>query len=118
VRTPSRALTTVAAGVLTLDAALLAVAGVALDRWPLLVGGGVCAVLALLVALEPVGVASRLLRPLAALALPAWVVWLVVIATSLWRSDAVTGTGPRLTWRTGAWAATLWVLLTVPALLG
>lgn len=50
-RTPSRALTTVAAGVLTLDAALLAVAGVALDRWPLLVGGGVCAVLALLVAL-------------------------------------------------------------------
>jgi len=51
VRTPSRALTTVAAGVLTLDAALLAVAGVALDRWPLLVGGGVCAVLALLVAL-------------------------------------------------------------------
>jgi hypothetical protein len=46
------------------------------------------------------------------------VVWLVVIAASLWRSDAVTGTGPRLTWRTGAWAGTLWVLLTVPALLG
>jgi hypothetical protein len=74
--------------------------------------------LALLVALEPVGVAPRLLGALAALAFPAWVVWLVVIAASLWRSDAVTGTGPRLTWRTGAWAGALWVLLTVPALLG
>lgn len=74
--------------------------------------------LALVVALEPVGVAPRLLGPLAALAFPAWVVWLVVIAASLWRSDAVTGTGPRLTWRTGTWAGTLWVLLTVPALLG
>ena len=50
-RTPSRALTTIAVGVLLLDAALLAVAGVTLDRWPLLVGGGICAVLALLVAI-------------------------------------------------------------------
>lgn len=50
-RTPSRALTTVAVGVLVLDAALLAIAGVALDRWALLVGAAACAVLALLVAL-------------------------------------------------------------------
>lgn len=74
--------------------------------------------LAFLVALEPVGVAPRLLGPLPGLALPAWVVWLVVTATSLWRTDPVTGAGPRLTWRTGVWACTLWVLLTVPALLG
>lgn len=73
--------------------------------------------LALLVALEPVGVAPRLLGPLADLAFPAWVVWLVVIAASLWRADPATGTGPRLTWRTGVWAATLWVLLAAPALL-
>jgi hypothetical protein len=51
VRTPSRALTTVAAGVLVLDAVLLAIAGVALDRWALLVGAAACGVLALLVAL-------------------------------------------------------------------
>ena len=50
-RAPSRALTTIAVGVLVLDAALLAIAGVALDRWSLLVGGAACAVLALLVAL-------------------------------------------------------------------
>ncbi|HXV89926.1 MAG TPA: hypothetical protein VD707_01070 [Gemmatimonadales bacterium] len=50
-RTPSRALTTIAVGVLVLDAALLAIAGVALDRWSLLVGGAACSVLALLVAL-------------------------------------------------------------------
>lgn len=74
--------------------------------------------LALLVALEPVGVAPRVLGPLAALAFPAWVVWLVVIAASLWRSDPAIGTGPRLTWRTGVWAATLWALLAVPGLLG
>jgi len=74
--------------------------------------------LAFLLALEPVGVAPRLLGPLVDLAFPAWVVWLVVTATSLWRTDPATGAGPRLTWRTGAWAATLWVLLTVPVLLG
>lgn len=50
-RTPSRALTTVAVGVLVLDAALLAIAGLALDRWALLVGAAACGVLALLVAL-------------------------------------------------------------------
>ena len=80
--------------------------------------GLVLAPLALLVALEPVGVAPRLLGPLADVAFPAWMVWLVVIAASLWRSDPASGAGPRLTWRTGVWAGTLWVLLTVPALLG
>lgn len=50
-RTPSRALTTVAVGVLLLDAALLAIAGVTLDRWALLAGAAACAVLALLVGL-------------------------------------------------------------------
>lgn len=73
--------------------------------------------LALFIALEPVGVAPRLLGPLAGLAFPAWVVWLVVIAASLWRAEPATGTGPRLTWRTGVWAGILWVLLTVPGLL-
>ena len=50
-RTPSRALTTIAVGVLLLDAALLAIAGLALDRWSIVAGGAACAVLALLVAL-------------------------------------------------------------------
>ena len=50
-RTPSRTLTTVGVGVLLLDAALLAIAGVALDRWALLAGGAAFALLALLVAL-------------------------------------------------------------------
>ena len=50
-RAPSRTLTTVAVGVLLLDAILLAVAGFALDRRSLVVWGAVCAALALAVAL-------------------------------------------------------------------
>lgn len=48
---PSRTLTTVAVGVLLLDAVLLGIAGVALDRRALVLWGVVCGVLAALVAL-------------------------------------------------------------------
>jgi hypothetical protein len=72
--------------------------------------------LAALLALEPLGVVPRLAGPLVTLAFPAWVVWLVVIAASLWRTDPATGAGPRLTWRTAAWAGPLFVLLAAPML--
>lgn len=47
---PSRTLTTVAVGVLLLDAVLLGIAGVVLDRRSLVLWGAVCGVLAVLVA--------------------------------------------------------------------
>jgi hypothetical protein len=72
---------------------------------------------ALLVALEPLGMMPQSLGPLADVALPAWVVWLVVTAASLWRADPETGVGQPLTWRTAAWAGPLFVLLAAPMLL-
>jgi hypothetical protein len=51
VTTPSRTLTTLAIGVLLLDAALLAYAGVLLDKRSLVLWGGSCAALAVFVAL-------------------------------------------------------------------
>ena len=50
-KAPSRTLTTVAMGILLLDAALLAYAGVWFGRASLVVGAGVCGILALVVAL-------------------------------------------------------------------
>lgn len=73
--------------------------------------------LAFLMALEPLDVAPHLLGAVVNVAFPAWVVWLVVIAASLWRADPVTGQGPRLTWRTAAWAGPLFVLLAAPMIL-
>jgi hypothetical protein len=73
--------------------------------------------LAVLPALEPLGVLPRSLTPAVDVAFPAWVVWLVVTAAALWRVDAATGVGPRLTWRTAAWAVPLFFLLAAPMLL-
>lgn len=80
--------------------------------------GMVLAPFAFVLALEQLEVAPAVLQRAADLVFPAWVVWLVVSAGSLWRTDPRNGAGPRLTWRTGAWAVALWLLLTVPALLG
>jgi hypothetical protein len=74
--------------------------------------------LALLVALEPLGMLPQSLGPMVGVALPAWVVWLVVTAASLWRADPETGVGHRLTWRTASWAGPLFVLLAAPMLVG
>ncbi len=71
---------------------------------------------AFLVALEPLGFAARALAVLTAVAWPAWIVWLVVVAASLWRADETTATGPPLTWRTAVWAAALYAILAAPQL--
>lgn len=71
---------------------------------------------AVLVALEPLGVAGPVPGLLGDVAFPAWIVWLVVIAASLWRADARTAVGPRLTWRTAVWGAVLYGILAGPQL--
>lgn len=71
---------------------------------------------AFLLALEQLDIGVPALGHAVNVAFPAWIVWLVVIATSLLRTDSATGVGPRLTWRTAAWAAVLYAVLAVPLL--
>lgn len=70
--------------------------------------------LALLLALEQLVVVPRALGALTAVAFPAWVVWLVVVAAALWRADPARRTGAPLTWRTLVWAGALYIVLAAP----
>lgn len=80
--------------------------------------GLILAATAFALALEPLELGTRALGRVVDVAFPAWLVWLVVIATSLLRTDPAIGTGPRLTWRTAIWAVALYGLLMVPLLVG
>jgi len=71
---------------------------------------------AFVVALEQLELGAGWLDRLVNVAFPAWLVWLVVIAASLLRTDPAHGHGPRLTWRTATWAGILYALLAVPML--
>lgn len=95
--------------------------GIALRREPLVdprLGTVAIALgpVAALLALEQLGVAPALLGLVLDLGFPAWAVWLLVLAGSLWRSQPAGETVPRLGWRTALAAAALYAAMVAPAL--
>lgn len=71
-----------------------------------------------LLALEQLGVAPALFGVVVDYGFPAWAVWLLVLAVSLWRTPPSTGEGPRLAWGTAAWAGVLYVGMVLPVAMG
>ena len=68
--------------------------------------------------LEPLG---EIFAPLAVLSVPlngAWLIVLFVMAISLLRTNAATGEGMVLGWRTLAISTLIWVMATAPAMIG
>lgn len=82
------------------------------------IAGLILAPVAFVLALEQLDVGGGLLARVVDVGFPAWIVWLVVTATSLLRTDPASGAGPPLTWRTATWAGVLYVVLAVPMLAG
>jgi len=76
--------------------------------------GGVAALLAL----EQLGVAPALFGTIVDYGFPAWAVWLLLLAASLLRTPPATGVGPRLGWRTAAWATGAYAAMVAPVVAG
>lgn len=75
-------------------------------------------IVAALLALEQLGIAPALFGTIVDYGFPAWAVWLLVLAVSLLRTPPATGIGPRLGWRTAAWAGASYAALIVPVVTG
>lgn len=80
--------------------------------------GIVLGVVAMVLSLEQLGVAPAVLSVVLDFGFPAWAVWLVVVAVSLFRTNPESGEGPTLGWGTGAWAASLYAAMVLPSALG
>lgn len=73
---------------------------------------------AVLPALELLGIAPALFEVIIGYVFPAWAVWLVVIAVSLLKTGPDDGIGPLYGWRSLTWSVCLYLLMVLPKLLG
>ncbi|MBW7997588.1 MAG: DUF4386 domain-containing protein [Candidatus Glassbacteria bacterium] len=80
-------------------------------------GAGV-GLVAMLPALEQLGIAPAVFEVIVEYGFPAWAVWLMVIAVSLLKTDPENGRGPSYGWKSFTWSASLYVLMILPNLLG
>ena len=74
--------------------------------------------LTLLFGMEPLGGFWAPLGELTWPVLAAWIVWLVVLAISLWRTNAKAPEGMHVGWKTAVVSTLFWAVAVVPAYLG
>lgn len=68
--------------------------------------------------MEPLGGPFAALGVLTVPVNAAWDIWLILLAISLFRTDAATGTGPEFGWKSLTAAAIVWLVNVVPVFVG